>query len=65
MIHTDAIEETEEPPKKLKVEIVEENESQTPKAALKAEIEEVEPEPPQKVEPKETVDQPKVPEGGL
>lgn len=65
MIHTDAIEETEEPPKKLKVELVEENEIQTPKSAEKVEIEEVEPEKPQKPEEKEIVEEPKVPEGGL
>lgn len=65
MIHTDAIEETEEPPKKLKVELVEESESQISKPALKAEIEEVEPEPAQKPETKEIVKEPTVPEGGV
>lgn len=65
MIHTDAIEETEEPPKKLKVELVEENEIQTPKSAVKAEIEEVEPEEPQKPEHKEIAEEPKVPDEGL
>lgn len=40
MIHTDAIEETEEPPKKLKVELVEEIEPESQK-----EVEEVAEEP--------------------
>lgn len=44
---------------------MEEEEIQAPKLAQKAEIEEVEPEPPQKPDTKEIIEEPKVPEGGL
>lgn len=65
MIHTDAIEETEEPSKKLKVEVVDETEVETPKNERKVEFVEVEPEKHHQPETKEVVEEPKVPEEGL
>lgn len=60
--HTDAIEETEEPPKQIKVEVIE-DEPQVAKKADKQRKIEVEPEEPTNVEPAETVEEPKTAKG--
>ncbi|VEN40590.1 unnamed protein product [Callosobruchus maculatus] len=71
--HTDAIEETEEPPKKLKVEVIEDDpvtSKEAPKLETVDEVEKInkveeKPEEPQKMEEEKVVDEKKAKKGSL